>query len=132
MSLNRLIEEQVSSVFLNLSHFAEEVTFHCPSGPLDLTAIVDVDEPVTDDTGTRPTLFTGKVHVAESDIEKIARDGLYPLTVTAKGNRWHLTDSGNVNHGMRTFGLRRHERKLSNAVTLDGKQKRYDRISQEP
>jgi hypothetical protein len=132
VSLNQLIEEHVTSVFLNINHFAELVIFNCPSGPLEITAQVFVDEPLRDDSGNRPTQYTGEIHIAEADVSKIARDGNYPLTVHAQGNKWLLVDSGNSSAGMRIFGIRRNERKLSNAVTLDGKQNRYGRISQEP
>jgi|694.fasta_scaffold01648_10 hypothetical protein len=132
MSLNRLIEEHVSTVFLNTEHFAESVCFHCQHSTISLNGIVTIDEPVRDDSGEEMTTYTGQVEIAEVDVSKLSYGGQFPLTATIKGNLWHLSDSGDSVHGMRTIGIRRQERRLSNAVTLDGKQKRYGRLSPNP
>lgn len=132
MSLRNVILSDVEDVFLNVNEFAETVTFHCPSGPVELTAIVDINDGATDDTGETPTTYTGQVSISAVDVPKLERDRDYPLTITVRENKWHVVDSGQVEHGMRVFSIRRQERKLSNAVTLDGRQKRYGKLSPQP
>jgi hypothetical protein len=132
MSLNQLISEHVTTVFLNTDHFAETVTFHCPSGPVEVTGIIEIDPPIRDDNGVTPTQYTGQIHIASIDVAKLSRDKVYPLKVTAQGYDWHVTDSGHDVHGMQIFGIARQERKSMNAITLDGKQPRYARVSPNP
>ena len=132
MSLNQLISEHVTTVFLNTSHFAESVTFHCPSGPVEVTGIIEIDPPIRDGNSVTPTQYTGQIHIASADVVKISRDKMYPLKVTAQGYDWNVTDSGHDVHGMQVFGISRQERKSMNAVTLDGKQQRYGKLSPHP
>lgn len=123
MSLNRLIEEHISTVFLNTDHFAERITLHLDGG-VRLNAIVDI--PDVGDSAEGAVDTTGILSVASADLKRfLLKDGLV-LEATIRDTIWHLYDQSTDEFGMIKFLIRRKNndvnRKYTNLYDLSGDQ----------
>lgn len=123
MSLNQLIREHVSTVFMNTDHFAELITLHLDGG-VKLKAIVDIPDVGDSVEGAIDT--TGILSVASTDLKRFhLKDGLV-LEATIRNTIWHLYDQSTDEFGMIKFLIRRKNnnvnRKYTNLYDLSGDQ----------
>lgn len=121
MSLDDLISNDVSDVFLDTSDFAETVTFQLNAGDQEFTALVEVEEPIRDSSGFTSTVLSGQIRIPESK----RSDVLLALEVTTRGETWRVTDIALPQGGMCDVGIQRDLSEHSNAVDLEGNQHRY-------
>ena len=132
MSLKDLITSDVENVFLSEEDFAECVTFK-DFGDQTLSGrdfktfkvLVELDEPIRDDRGTSPTLYTGRLRFPANKRTQILSDSKPALTVMVRGYEWDITDVGEDSFGFCNIGIRRENPEHSNAIDLKGNQHRY-------
>lgn len=105
------------------SEFGETVTRIASDGTRDdFTGIVHLDEPIRDDSGMSPTLYTGTISISESIRDKFVPD----VTKVDFGNKeWHVVDVTTPRHGMCEVGIRFEIPEHSNAIDLQGNQHAY-------
>jgi hypothetical protein len=118
MNLKRLIEEQVTSVFLNTDHFAERITVVSDSeNQMTVTAVVDVPEVSSED-------IEGTMQIAASEFSRLNYRSGVPFVAVRKGVSFDIYDALPENMGMVTLLIRRKfaERKHSDLYDLHGKQ----------
>ena len=121
MSLNQLMREHVSTVFLNMDHFAELITLHLDGG-VKLKAIVDIPDVTDSGEGSFPV--TGSISVATADLKRLRlKDGVV-LEATIRNQTWHLYEQSTDEFGVTKYPIRRKhaEQKHTNLYALNGDQ----------
>lgn len=114
MSLNQLMREHVSTVFLNTDHFAETIILHL-NGGIRLKAIVDIPE--TGDSVEGAIDVTGVISVTTSELTRLRlKDGV-TLEATIRNTVWHLYDQSTDEFGMTKFLIRRKLNAVNNKYT---------------
>lgn len=125
MSLNQLMREHVSAVFLNTDHFAESIVVSSQDGTTwNLKAVIDIPDVGDSAEGALDT--TGIISVATADLKRLRiKDGLL-LVATIRNTTWHLYDQSTDEFGMTKFLIRRKDnsvnQKYTNLYDLSGDQ----------
>ena len=131
MTLADQIESDNEDVFMNQDDFAKPVKFHRHGGGrFDATALIDLDEVPA--AGDGQTEYTGRIYITRAVRHELLHNGRFPLKVTFLDYDWHCHDTGNDVEGLYAINVSRQERELSGAFGLDGKQKRFPKVSPEP
>ena len=123
MSLNQLMREHVSTVFMNMDHFAELITLHLDGG-VKLKAIVDIPDVTDSGEGSFPV--TGSISVATGDLTRLRlKDGAI-MEATIRETVWQLYDQSTDEFGMTKYPIRRKHNdtnpKYSNIYDISGEQ----------
>ena len=123
MSLNQLMREHVSTVFMNMDHFAELITLHLDGG-VKLKAIVDIPDVTDSGEGSFPV--TGSISVATADLKRLRlKDGVV-MEATIRETVWQLYDQSTDEFGVTKYPIRRKHNdaspKYSNIYDISGEQ----------
>jgi hypothetical protein len=118
MSLKRLIEEQVSSVFLNADHFAEQITVVSDSeNQMTVTAVVDVPD-------TNSTDIEGRAVISEASYNRLNYRAGISFVAIHNGVAFDIYDAMPPDMGMVSLLIRRKfaDKKHSDIYDLHGNQ----------
>ena len=123
MSLNQLMREHVSTVFMNMDHFAELITLHLDGG-VKIKAIIDIPDVTDSGEGSFPV--TGSISVAKADLTRLRlKDGVI-MEATIRETVWQLYDQSTDEFGMTKYPIRRKHNdtnpKYSNIYDISGEQ----------
>ncbi len=106
MPLSTLINEHVTSVFMNTEHFATSV-FRYVDGDdgrmVAITGIVTIQPAEQDDMRGRGYVHRGEILLQE-DVKITATDA-----IKYDGNRYEVVTVGDAEHGMRTIQIQRYQ-----------------------
>jgi hypothetical protein len=118
MSLSRLIEEHVSTVFLNMDHFAERITVVSDSdNQMTVTAVIDIPD-------TNGGDVEGRMQVSAAEATRFTFRAGIPYQFTRKGIVFDIYDEMPEEMGLVTLLVRK--KKETNRHTdiydIDGEQ----------
>jgi hypothetical protein len=118
MNLSRLIEEHVSTVFLNTDHFAERITVASDSdNQMTVTAVIDIPEVNSGD-------IEGTMQISAEQFSRFNYRSGVPFVAVRKGVQFDIYDALPENMGMVTLLIRRKfaDKKHSDLYDLHGNQ----------